>query len=64
MAKPLEMCKYCDVKNREFNLKWERSKKDISEWAFPVVVIVGIIVAVLFANISMKKLKTIEISKS
>lgn len=32
LAKPLEMCKYCDVKNREYNLKWERSKKDISEW--------------------------------
>lgn len=32
LAKPLEMCKYCDVKNREYNLRWERSKKDISEW--------------------------------
>ena len=32
LTKPLKMCRYCDIRNREYNLKWARSEKDISEW--------------------------------
>ena len=34
LAKPLKMCEYCDVKNREYNLKWERAKKELSELCY------------------------------
>lgn len=28
----IPFCRYCDIENREYNLKWEISKKEISEW--------------------------------
>lgn len=32
LAAPIPFCRYCDVKNRKFNLDWTFSKKEISEW--------------------------------
>lgn len=29
---PKPFCRYCDVRNRSFGHKWERSKQEISEW--------------------------------
>lgn len=33
LARPISMCAYCDIKNRVKNSKWERSKKELCEWA-------------------------------
>jgi len=33
LAKPMPFCRYCDVKNRTYDHKWELSKKDIKEWS-------------------------------
>ena len=32
ISKPINFCKYCDIKNRTFNHEWKQSKKDIKEW--------------------------------
>ena len=32
ISKPINFCKYCDVKKRTFNHEWRQSKKDIKEW--------------------------------
>lgn len=32
LAKPIPFCRYCNVRGREFGLKWGVSKKDIFEW--------------------------------
>lgn len=32
IAKPSLLCRYCDVANIKYGLKWEPSKRDISEW--------------------------------
>ena len=32
LAKPAPMCRYCSVSKREFNLEWDKSKKEITEW--------------------------------
>jgi hypothetical protein len=32
LSKPTPFCKYCDIKNRTFDNKWEVSKKEIQEW--------------------------------
>lgn len=29
---PKPFCRYCDVKNRSYGHKWERSKQKINEW--------------------------------
>ena len=32
VCKPIPFCRYCDVDNMEFGIKWKVSKKEISEW--------------------------------
>lgn len=32
LARPMNMCRFCDVKNRSFGHKWETSKGEITEW--------------------------------
>jgi hypothetical protein len=32
LACPKPFCRYCDVRNRSFGHKWERSKQEINEW--------------------------------
>lgn len=32
LCRPKPFCRYCDVKNRSFNHKWERSRQQMSEW--------------------------------
>jgi hypothetical protein len=32
IGSPKPFCRYCDVRNRSFGHKWERSKQEISEW--------------------------------
>ncbi|RAX54202.1 hypothetical protein CCY99_04100 [Helicobacter sp. 16-1353] len=33
LAKPIPFCRYCDLNRLTWDNKWERSKKDISEWS-------------------------------
>lgn len=32
LARPIPFCRYCNVRGREFGLKWGVSKRDMSEW--------------------------------
>jgi len=32
LKKPAIFCRYCNIKESEYNLKWQYSKKEISEW--------------------------------
>lgn len=32
LARPISFCKYCKVKERSFNHKWQISKREINEW--------------------------------
>jgi hypothetical protein len=32
LSRPKPFCRYCDVSNRSYGHKWERSKQEISEW--------------------------------
>jgi hypothetical protein len=32
LNKPIPFCRYCDIKNMSFNIKWAVSNKDIKEW--------------------------------
>jgi hypothetical protein len=32
LSRPKPFCRYCDVSNRSYNHKWERSQKESSEW--------------------------------
>ena len=32
LAKPIPFCRYCNVTEREYDLKWEQSKRKITEW--------------------------------
>ncbi len=32
MSKPIPLCKYCAVKDREYGLRWETSQRNIDEW--------------------------------
>lgn len=33
IKKPIDFCRYCDVKKREYDIPWDYSQKDISEWS-------------------------------
>jgi MoaA/NifB/PqqE/SkfB family radical SAM enzyme len=32
LRSPMPFCRYCDVANRRYNLKWRATKRDIAEW--------------------------------
>jgi len=32
IGRPKPFCRYCDIRNRSFGLKWERTKQDMKEW--------------------------------
>lgn len=32
LARPIPFCRFCDIKNRSRDRKWEKSQKDIREW--------------------------------
>ena len=32
LCKPMPFCRYCNVKGLVYNIKWGKSKKEISEW--------------------------------
>jgi len=32
LARPVSFCKYCNIKDTDFSIKWKVSKKEISEW--------------------------------
>jgi hypothetical protein len=32
LAKPVSFCKYCNIKDTDFGIKWKVSTKQMSEW--------------------------------
>lgn len=32
LSNPIPFCKYCDIKNRIYEIQWSRSKQNITEW--------------------------------
>ncbi|MCZ9888092.1 hypothetical protein OFS07_04960 [Brachyspira hyodysenteriae] len=32
IAKPIPLCKYCDIKNRKYEIPWKTSSKNIDEY--------------------------------
>lgn len=33
LSSPIPLCQFCDVKNRTYGNVWERSNKELCEWA-------------------------------